>query len=316
MIDYRTEDFIIEENKSFTIRESVKRLFDYENAFSVSQKDKEASFKFAFEMTYEGKGSQRSYRSGGDKIRSVSEKFINIFQGKMGEYAIYRYMLSKNIKAQEPDTNVEGKGEWDSYDIKIEDPEKYISVKTTKRKGQLLLLEAKDWNAKGEYKPNKNNIGKVAKYDYSVLVRFDPDSMKIMEPFKKYDYEKTSIATIKKVLNKNIVKADWRYDIAGFIFESELIKMIEEDRKIPKGAKLNGGTRIDADNYYFPAGRMHKMYEIFKIDYNDKEEKLTRKCPNCGSMLIRRKNSQSGIEFWGCSKFGSEKKCKYTENLE
>ena len=51
-------------------------------------------------MSYGGEGAHRDSRSGGSMHRKKGQVFINTFQGKMAEYALYRFFLSKNIQME------------------------------------------------------------------------------------------------------------------------------------------------------------------------------------------------------------------------
>lgn len=164
----------------------------------------------------------------------------------------------------------------------------------------------------------KNIENVMCKYDYIVLVRFKPDGEKIMKdnilPYLKED---TILENIKELLSEKVRDLNWEYDFPGFIYHSELVNMIKEERIIPKGAMLNGKISMDAENYYFQAGNMHTMMELYtgQVGYEDKRQRLVRKCPKCGNNLVLRKGKSGN--FWGCKGFEiKEINCKYTENLE
>ena len=135
-------------------------------------------FDFAYKMTFGESGEHRDHRSGGNLKRKKGEIFANTFQGKISECAVCNFFHTCGITIV-PDFSTYGLGEWDSVDLSVNGKE--ISVKSTKHYGQLLLLETKDWNEKGEYIPNieKGN----ATYDYFLLVRINPSCEDIM---KKY----------------------------------------------------------------------------------------------------------------------------------
>ncbi|SCY25756.1 UvrD-like helicase C-terminal domain-containing protein [Lachnospiraceae bacterium XBB2008] len=254
MFDYTAGDLLVENN---VYKVQSKRRF--ETYASMSKEDKDQSFVYAFDMTYGGKGEHRANRSGGTHERSLEEIFINAFQGKMAEFAVYRYLESKGIELDPPDISVHGKGIWDSFDLQSGN-EKHISVKSTKSLGQLLLLETKDWNKNGEYKPNKRN-GNNALYDYTILVRFKPNGEDIIKQIPNLKEKNTD--EIKKILIETACHKSWEYDFAGFITYYELVKMIRERRYIPKGALFGKSkTPMDAPNYYFQAGNMHPIDEL------------------------------------------------------
>lgn len=252
---------------------SVEEKMVFSAYKSMSDEDKNKCFEFAFGMSYGLEGKHRDSRSGGSEHRTLGQIFINTFQGKMAEYAVYRYLLSKFIELDEPDTTKSELGVWDSSDLIVQ---KFnISVKSTKFYGNLLLLEKKDWNEKGYYIPN---IGKAMhKYDYIILVRFKPDGEKIMKDNKLLYLKEVSIPEgIKVILSEKVRDLNWEYDFPGFIYHSELVKMIKDERIIPKGAMLNGKISMDAENYYFQASNMHPMMELYteRIGLGDKRQRL------------------------------------------
>ena len=275
---------------------------------TISNVDKFESFEFAYDMSYGKKGAHRAHRSGGSNVRAMGEIFINAFQGKLAEYALYRYFEKKNIYMKKPDTSVFKLGQWDSFDLECQG--KHISVKSTKSYGNLLLLETADWNDEGEYKPNKESG--ASKYDYTVLVRFKPDGEDLMKQNKLlYQKDEEIPEDIKGILIEKIRNVYWTYDFPGFIFYTELVKMIRDKQILPKEAMLNGSTKMDAENYYYQTGKMHPLSDSFTLTERTKTEHssdlLERECPECGKKL-HQKNS-SFIEYWECD-------CGYKEPIE
>lgn len=309
-----------------------KRFLPYA---SITSEDKYTCFDFAFDMSFGGKGEHRTYRSGGTEKRTDGQIFINTFQGKMAEFALYRYLQSRNIELDPPDVSCFDLGKWDSFDLKCQ--EKYLSVKSTSFKGNLLLLETKDWDENGEYIPNhkekkeENKETKETKeteekeekeenirYDYVVLVRFNPDGKQIMKDNNLLEVTSLAPKEIHEILIEKIRDREWEYDIPGFIYHSELVKMIRDRRKIPKGSILNGSTKMDAENYYFQTGNMHSVVEMYTYDLDEKEERadvrLIRKCPECGKNLVVRPGKFG--EFWGCEGYKGKDGCCHTEQKE
>lgn len=229
----------------------------------ITEDDKRECFDFAYEMVF-GAGKHRNYRSGGDKKRKQGEIFINTFQGKASEYGMYRYLLKNDIKTSKPDMSVEGYGIWDSFDLEYGDV--HMAVKSTKFFGNLLLLETKDWNEKGEYIPNNTNG--ISKYDVIVLTRLLPDGEYEMKKRMLLYSEKIE----RKTLEKTIYSKNWEFDVAGFITNSDLVRLIDKKYILPKGALLNGKITMDAENYYVQSGDMRSYRElIFRL-------KKTNKC--------------------------------------
>lgn len=221
----------------------------------LENEDKVECFEFAYDMAF-GAGSHRKIRSGGKKERNKGEIFINTFQGKAAEFAMYRYLLKEDIVTTKPDTNVEGYGIWDSFDLEY--GSLHLAVKSTKSYGNLLLLETKDWNENGEYIPNLQNG--VSNYDMFVLIRLSPDGERIMKQNRLYYCDSIR----REVLEEIIIKIDWEYDVAGFITNKDFVRLIKKGYILPQGAILNQRTRMDADNYYVQAGNMRTNEEMIR----------------------------------------------------
>ena len=293
----------------------VKDKRDFHEYASMLQGDKNDSFEFAFNMSYAGIGEHRDYRSGGTLHRTMGQIFINTFQGKMAEFALYRYLENHHIDVEKPDIDQYKLGKWDTYDICCQ--KKLISVKSTKYYGNLLLLETKDWDENGEYKPNIPET--TSRYDYTVLVRFKPDGESLMkQQGLLYQKENEIPDNIRSILTENIYNQDWKYDFPGFIYNSELIRMIREHKIIPQNAMLNGKTKMDAENYYFQTGNMHGMMEMYtqptKQQYDERvTQMLLRKCPLCGNRLILKHGK---VWFWACEGYRNSPQCTFRESLD
>lgn len=213
----------------------------------------EKALRFAYDMTFGESGEHRSTRSGGTHRRKNGEKFADTFQGKLAEFAIYN-QLYKTHNINEPDLGVWGRGEWDDVDFIIDG--KKTAVKSTKAIGDLLLLETKDWTMKGEYIPNIEKDGGL--YDCFILVRLEPFPASIIKSAKLYYANEASYETLSGLLKTQ----NWKYDIPGFITRDELIEAMRQGNIIYQGEKLNGSTRMDAENYYVQSGDMHPINEI------------------------------------------------------
>lgn len=214
--------------------------------------DVKKAFDFSYEMSFGSGGEHRDHRSGGTHIRKPGEIFANTFQGKLCEFAIYN-LLKDKYEINEPDLSTYGLGEWDDFDFTIGD--RIISIKSTKKFGQLLLLESKDWNSDGEYKPSNNEH-----YDFTFLVRIENDPEGIMRRERKF----YSLEEDKDELWNLFKNNNWGYDIPGFITNEELIYLIANKFIIYRGDFLNGKTRMDATNFYCQAGDMHPI-DDFKL---------------------------------------------------
>ena len=189
----------------------------------ISQSGENKARDFAKNMTTKQLGEHREYRTGGSHYRSSKEIFINAFQGKLAEVAFYEFFMDKDFQINQPDFETYPKGKWESYDFLINN--KKINVKSTKHFGNLMLLEAGDWNDNAEYIPNIDTNNHI--YELFVLIRIDSRTNK--------------------------------YDIPGFITRPDLIKIIEKKHIIKKGQLLNGRIPMDANNYYVQAGDMRNI---------------------------------------------------------
>lgn len=246
---------------------SCKR--DFKALGSLSEAEIKICFDFSYEMAFGSVGEHRQYRSGGLIKRKPGEIFINTFQGKIAEFAIYRYLADNRIVVTKPDLSISGKGVWDSFDFKYLDL--HIAVKSTKKYGNLLLLESKDWNEAGEYIPG-NGHEKVI-YNAFVLLRLEPNGDELMRK-KRILY---SLSIERDYLYDTVARQSWQYDIAGFITNKDLLYLIKNEFILPQGVKLNEAVRMDADNYYVQTGDMRTASELI----NGLRDYASRKKNSC-----------------------------------
>lgn len=230
------------------------RKIDYKRIRELKDETIDKVFDFAYTMAFEEK--HRKTRSGGKIKRRNGEIFANTFQGKLAECAAVNFFY-KYDNTIEIDFNTYDLGKWDTVDLTV--CKKEVAVKSTKRFGQLLLLETKDWNESGEYIPNIGTTN--SSYDFIVLVRIEPsceDIMKTNRLLYKDNIDKT-------VLKDLIKRQKWSYDYVGYITNSDLKQIISEKHIIPQGALLNGNKSMDAENYYVQAGDMRKLSDFDNI---------------------------------------------------
>lgn len=210
-----------------------KVIFDSETKkeFIPEKKLKPESIKkclfFASEMAY-GKGYHKSQSFGGaDYDRLPNEIFINTFQGKLAELAVYNELSSLGIKPdKEPEFDIWGKGKWEDCDFTLNNGKVKASIKSTKWFGNLLLLEKEKYNEKGEF---LETVGKNCfYYDFIFLVRIS--GVKSERP--------------EHYLNEN----DIDVEVTGYLPHSKFVEIIKEKQIITKGIVL--GTPLIVDNYY------------------------------------------------------------------
>jgi|TARA_Y100000310_G_scaffold232543_1_gene235382 hypothetical protein len=216
-------------------------------------------FDFSYGMTFGQEGEHREYRSGGTHKRENGELFINTFQGKLTEFGLHQTLNEQGIETSEPDLSKWEKGKWDTVDLMVDNTK--LNVKSTKFKGNLLLLETKDWDKDGGYIPNKESGDNY--YDFFILTRVSPDGESLMK--KQRLYYSNTIHKGRVYLRKLILGEKWKIDIAGFVTQDDIVYVINNDYILPQGSYLNRFTRMDAENYYVQSGDMKKMDELIKI---------------------------------------------------
>lgn len=209
--------------------------------------------EFCWNMTYGMTGEHRDHRTGGVKKRNLEEIFQDIFIGKMGEIAFYRWCIDRGkAKISEVDFDCFSLGEWDSSDFILTKNNRVfkVAVKTTKSFGDLLLLEVNDWIVKDNkaiYIPNQDKQGNGF-YDYIVFCRVKTNLPNII---KLHNMRKDllSLPFIKSITVE--------LQVVGLIENQELVEIINSGKyTIYQGDTLGKSTRIDADNYYIQSGSL------------------------------------------------------------
>jgi hypothetical protein len=234
------------EKNSFYINK--KKAF---RAKLLRKTDLEEAFNFAYQMTF-GKGHHRENRSGGQESRTQIKIFKNTLQGKIAEIALYNYFLDNKIDCGKVDFSVSGKGIWDDADLTYKNTK--LSVKSTAYFSNLLLLETKDWNDKGQYIPNISDSKLTDKYDYHILLRISPSANTL---FKN--------STDEDILKKEFNSITWTFDIAGCVSHKTIIYIIKENYILPQNSLLNGKIKIDSENYYIQSGDLKDIELLINI---------------------------------------------------
>lgn len=240
-----------------------KRMLCSDRSFQVNQKkpfkenveatkdDVQKCLEFCWNMTYGNNGEHRDHRSGGEKRRNQEEIFQDIFIGKMGEIAFYRWCQNRQkAKISEVDFTCFKLGKWDSSDFTITANEKVfkVAVKTTKFIGNLLLLEMKDWKVidkKAIYIPNqlKDDDGF---YHYLVFCRVKTNLGDLLTKFN--GIKQVSLSSLAESLTVGL-------QVVGYINNNDLVNIMSSGKyEIYQGDILNKKTRMDADNYYIQSG--------------------------------------------------------------
>lgn len=234
---------------------------------SLKKEYVEKAFRFAMDMTFEFKGEHREYRTGGIKLRKNGEIFANAFQGKLAEFGVYDMLNNKfELNPTYPDLETYGRGSWDILDIKLEENNLLVSIKSTKGIGNLLLLESGDYDLEGNYIPNKG----ISNENYNIvymLVRVSTknvaESAEDILRQERLLYKDELDTREVDYIEENILNTNWYYDVPGYIKKSQLAYVINDTENrniegygikngfIPQGAILNRSVKMDADNYFF-----------------------------------------------------------------
>jgi hypothetical protein len=223
-------------------------------------------FEFAYAMSFTQQGAHRDHRSGGKHHRNNAEVFINAFQGKLSELAVYNYFYQFNHSLYQqlsfPDFDIYGLSNWDDCDLKLKN--ECFSIKSTKFFGNLLLLECKDWNSLGFYKPNLNNE-KPNFFHYFILVRIKPDGELLIRAKHLLDENNVDKDTLFQLITNQI----WRFDIPGYLTHKDLVNIITDKQCLPQGAQLNNKITMDADNYYVQSGDLRSLEKLISEMKNE-----------------------------------------------
>lgn len=197
--------------------------------------------EFASEMAY-GKGHHKPQAFGGTThSRKSSEIFVNTFQGKIAELAVYNQLSNFGFKPDKaPEFEIWGKGKWEDCDFTLKNETIRCSVKSTKFFGNLLLLEKDRYNENGHFLETEDLIPKP--YDFTFLVRVS--GIRNCDP-KSYS-ETNSIET----------------EVVGFLTNEKFLEIISQNQILKKGTLL--GIPLIVDNYYILAKDLEPI-KSFKI---------------------------------------------------
>ena len=155
------------------------------------------------------------------------EIFRDDFRGKLGEVAVKNYFdenVDISTKVGEIDFSISERGQWDQFDLKVED--KVLSIKSVKGKSKFLMIETSRFDKFGNYTYDNENNEKI-NIDYYVLVRVD-----INPEIDKNDLDYHNIIEFWKSKNGRKVNVE----ILGILSHGEFwnIKHIA-----PKGMRCN-----------------------------------------------------------------------------
>lgn len=244
-----------ERRDGYYINNSIK----FESTCRLSNNSIEESFDFAYKMA-ESQGHRES-RSGGTHQRKKMEIFVNAFCGKLSEFAVYEFFIAHSFSVDKPDIGIYKRGIWDTDDIIFRDskgiPAIKATIKSTKKFGNLLLLETKDWDRDARYLPNDKL------YNLFFLVRTDVDLETELKRKRSYYTNNLDFNMLTEEKEKIKLKG-CQFDIPGYLFRSDVQIVIRSSQVIKRGQYINGKTKMDADNYYVQSGNMRSINDFFE----------------------------------------------------
>ena len=227
----------------------------------------EQVLEFSWNMTFGQKGQHRAHRTGGSEIRSDLMVFRDVYRGKLGEVAFYYYCQQRHGVQQlsEIDFSCSATGIWDCADFIVNDKH-HISIKTTKDFGNLMYLEAKDWDIdshqqKAVYKPNQHDPNKNhGIYDYFFLCRVKSNIDAIIHQISQQPTP-TALEDLKLKLFRILKQQKPQLDIAGYISNRDLLQVMQQARfLLPAGTFVGKSAKPqDAENYYIQSGCMRPL---------------------------------------------------------
>lgn len=229
------------------------------NGIEINNDYIQEAFDFAWDMSFGRRGMHRDHRAGGRHKRKNGEIFVNTFQGKLSEFAIYQEFTRNRLDINYPDLDVNPLGQWDNYDFMVNNNS--ISIKSTKSFGNLLLLECEDWDVNGRYIPNMNNNGNES-YDYFILVRISSNIENSLKKERLFYSNDCDYNTLQQL----VFNDDLSFDIPGYLTIDRFVNDINNGNNIiHQGNILNGRTTMDADNYYYESGELQDINNLYDL---------------------------------------------------
>lgn len=192
--------------------------------------------------------------------RDKSNKFKDSLKGKLGEFALYKHLLSLGHEVKYPDLTVLGKNEWDDGDLFIltkdpkgKDVSKKLSVKTAYHFSDLLLLRKEEWDSFGGYIHTKKGIPDYS-YNAFFLCRMKPDLDDVLEIKGDKD------PGIDE-LYRSLESVRFSMDIAGYITIDDFKRIIQEGMFFNVGDYV-GKKKWKESFYYCQSGDLRDIDDI------------------------------------------------------
>lgn len=196
--------------------------------------------------------SQKHFKNKGD-IRSNKEIMCDAIQGKLGEFAVYKFLKGLGYDIQEPDyTSIRDYGEADNGDLFLGDLA--IQVKTHTDQNNLFRLKKEEFDENGVY----HNWGKTPiHYTYFFMCRINPGVRSAFQSIGDASFDLNSVLDFLPHIN-------FRIEITGFININDFKKIISEKQYIPANTKINNSYSFKEDYYYCQSGDLREIDEIKK----------------------------------------------------
>lgn len=215
-----------------------------------------ACVRYAYSMAKENK--QRENRSGGSHKRNELEIFWDAFRGKIAESYAKRYFEMQRFTVSDIDFKVYERGEWDNYDLLVNGH--VVAIKSSKHFSQLLLLETKDWNDKGEYTGNKGHDEYTPEWFLFVRTRITE---------KNGSFKCDKLGTLEEMSNL-VSDIDITAELTGSLSFNDFVNQVIKYKYIIKrGARFKAtrsseGTIMDAENYYVKLSELESVESMMK----------------------------------------------------
>lgn len=194
--------------------------------------------------------------------RDKSTKFKNALKGKLGEFALYKHLLSLGHEVKYPDLTVLGKGKWDDGDLFIitkdsegNDVTKKLSVKTTYHFSDLLLLNKDEWDMEGGYIYTEKGIPDYT-YKAFFLCRMRQNLDNLLNISGDED------PGIDKIY-KSLDGVRFSMDIAGYITIDDFKRIIQDGMFFNVGDYV-GKKKWEESFYYCQSGDLRDIDDIKK----------------------------------------------------
>lgn len=214
-------------------------------------------FDFASDIVTGVNGSYNQANAFAENTKRTSnEQFIDILQGKIAEFGLYYFLLKSGWEnIPKPEMGLWAKGHWEDTDFTgtLNGITQSISLKSSKSKANLLMLECSRYTANGEYRENSSG-GKPVRHDRIYFARVQCKNRKMLGEILSPDIteEMPRVFKNKNEIYDKLNKIFIEIEISGYITHNMFKAAIAENKIIHKGQRLGKKSiPLIADNYWF-----------------------------------------------------------------